>query len=397
MAGLALALAACGGSGAAPPASSAPPSSPAGSVSAATKPSASASLAAQASASASLAAKPSAATGAAVSAAPSGGAAPQASASAADMAFFNGKTITLIAPDNPGGSFDVWSRLLAPLMGQYLHATVNVQNIPPGNTIVGQNQLASSTADGLTIGWLNIGEDITNQTKGVPGVTFDPTKTAFVGVAGQGDFVLVADPASSYKSFDDIVKAAAPVPTLDVTSGTADLALRLIYGAYGVKAKYITGYESSKLLAAGFLRHDAPVAFQEPVVFQSAIQAGQALPLLILSALDPSNPIAGKMASVPTLDKLEQSNPPSSATAKATLDELKTIVNDGQVLAAPPGTPAGRVAALTAAMQSAMTQSSLLDQARKQGLLPNFQSGPQVRPDLEAGFKQEELLKPYLT
>jgi len=88
---------------------------------------------------------------------------------------------------------------------------------------------------------------------------------------------------------------------------------------------------------------------------------------------------------------------PSSATAKATLDELKTIVNDGQVLAAPPGTPAGRVAALTAAMQSAMTQSSLLDQARKQGLLPNFQSGAQVRPDLEAGFKQEELLKPYLT
>jgi len=313
------------------------------------------------------------------------------------MAFFNGKTITLIAPDNPGGSFDLWSRLLAPLMAQYLHATVNVQNIPPGNTIVGQNTLAASSPDGLTIGWLNIGEDITNQTKGVPGVNFDPTKMGFVGVAGQGDFVLVADPSSSYKSFDDVVKATAPVPTLDVTSGTADLALRLIYGAYSVKAKYITGYESSKLLAAGFLRHDAPVAFQEPVVFQSAIQAGQATPLMIMSPLDPSNPIAAKMANVPTLDKLQQTDPPSGATAKTTIAELKTIVTDGQVLAAPPATPDGRVAALTAAMQFAMSQSSLLDQARKQGLLPNFQTGAQVRPALEDGFKQEQLLKPYLT
>ena len=49
---------------------------------------------------------------------------------AAGSGDFKGKTITLIAPDGPGGSYDSYARLFAPYLGQELGATVNVENVP---------------------------------------------------------------------------------------------------------------------------------------------------------------------------------------------------------------------------------------------------------------------------
>jgi tripartite-type tricarboxylate transporter receptor subunit TctC len=316
-----------------------------------------------------------------------------------DLSYFKGKTITLIAPDNPGGSFDQWSRLIAPEMGTYLHATVNVENIPPGNTVVGQNTLASSAPNGLTIGWLNAIEDVSfNITAGSSGLNFNPVKEDMIAAPGQNITVWVTDPSSSYTSWKSIVKSKTPVDTLDVTSGTADLYLRAVYGAYGVNAKIITGYESSKLLAAGFLRHDAPVAEEEFTVFADAISTHEARPVLITTPPLASDPGTKSLLKVPTIAEVAKDDPPKTAKERAALQEIVALVTlPGNILAAPKGTPAGELAALDAAAQYALTRSAVKSQAATEGLTPGYFSGQACLAGYKSALTHIDLLKPYMS
>lgn len=319
-----------------------------------------------------------------------------APSSAPDLAYFRGKTITFIAPDKPGGSFDEWSRLLAPVMGQYLKATVNVENVPPGNTIVGQNQLASSSPDGLTIGWLNAGEDVADAVKGTPGITFSLSSMGVVGAPGFGQMVLVAQPNSPYKTFADLQKAAGTVTALDVTKGTGDTVERVLLGSYDINAKIITGYESSKDLAAGFLRGDGQIAEEELAVFQNAIATGKAVPLWVSESVPSQNPVYAQMQSVPTLQQLIQTSPPQNPQQAQAIKVLQSLTQVAQVVAAPPGVQPGILAALQAAMKYAMSQPAVQAQALKESLVPTFYDAQQTAQALQTDQQDAQALKPYL-
>jgi tripartite-type tricarboxylate transporter receptor subunit TctC len=325
----------------------------------------------------------------------SGAAASGSASGGADVSYFHGKTITLVAPDNPGGSFDEYSRIIAPLMGKYLGATVNVENVPAGNTVVGQNTVAHAQPNGLTIGWLNSIEDVSFSIgAGSGGVNFDPNDEAMIGAPGQSIQVWVSDPSSSYKTWQSIVNSTQTVNTLDVTSGTADLYLRALYGAYGVKSKIVTGYESPKLLAAGFLRHDAPVAEEEFTVFADAISSGQAHPVLTSNA-----PPAGTkgLDGVPTIAQIAKQFPPKTAAGQAALQEVVSLTNLGAILFAPQGTPAGEQAALQAAAKSALSDASAVKQEVTEGLTPGFFSGQQTETQYKGALAHANLLKPYIS
>jgi tripartite-type tricarboxylate transporter receptor subunit TctC len=325
----------------------------------------------------------------------SGTSASAAASSGPDLSYFHGKTITLVAPDNPGGSFDEYSRLIAPLMGKYLGATVNVENVPAGNTVVGQNTVAHAQANGLTIGWLNSIEDVSFTIgAGSGGLNFSPDDEDMIAAPGQSIQVWVTDPSSGYTSWQSIVNSKQTVSTLDVTSGTADLYLRALYGAYGVKSKIVTGYESSKLLAAGFLRHDAPVAEEEFTVFSDAISAGQARPVLISNSAPPG---AKSLTGVPTISQIAEEFPPKTAEGKAALQEITSLVNLGAILFAPTGTPAGERAALQAAAKYALTSASVEKQEVTEGLTPGYFSGQQCQTAYTTALSHADLLKPYIS
>jgi tripartite-type tricarboxylate transporter receptor subunit TctC len=314
------------------------------------------------------------------------------------MSFYQGKTITFIAPDKPGGSFDLWSRLLAQYLGQYLKATVNVENVPPGNTIVGQNQLAASAPDGLTIGWINAGEDVADQVKGVGGVNFNPANLSFVGAPGFGQLVFVAQTSAPYKTFQSLSNATAakPVTSLDVTKGTGDTVERVILGAYGIHAKIITGYASSKDLGAGYLRGDGQIAEEELAVFQDAITSGHATPLLVTAPVPPQNPTYSQMKNVPTLQQLYAQDPPPTSQGKAAIQVLMSLITTAQDVVAPTGVPTARLAALRAAMKWAFQQSSLKSRALQESLTPTYYSGPQAQANYKLAQTKAQSLKSYL-
>lgn len=95
------------------------------------------------------------------------------------LCFYRGKSITIIAPDAPGGGLDIYSRIVGPVIGTYLHASVSVENIAQANTITGQDTLAAATPDGLTIGMISPGSDIDNEVTNVPSTNFNPLAWCF--------------------------------------------------------------------------------------------------------------------------------------------------------------------------------------------------------------------------
>lgn len=62
-----------------------------------------------------------------------------------------GRPITIIVPFAPGGSTDILTRLLAERMTALLGQSVQVENRPGGNTIVGAEHVARARPDGLTL------------------------------------------------------------------------------------------------------------------------------------------------------------------------------------------------------------------------------------------------------
>ena len=99
-----------------------------------------------------------------------------AAGSGGGAGYFKGKTITLIAPDAPGGSYDSYARLFAPYVGQELGATINVENVNGAGTLQGSNQMAAATPNGLTIGMVNVGGDIASLVEKQPGQSFTMSK-----------------------------------------------------------------------------------------------------------------------------------------------------------------------------------------------------------------------------
>ena len=66
--------------------------------------------------------------------------------------FYKGKTLKFNVPWAPGGSGDIWARVLAPHLGKHTGAKVIVENVPGAGGLVGGTQLYSLTKpDGLTI------------------------------------------------------------------------------------------------------------------------------------------------------------------------------------------------------------------------------------------------------
>lgn len=303
------------------------------------------------------------------------------------LSFYRGKTITFIAPDKPGGGFDQNTRVYAPYLGHYLHANVNVVNVPAGNTVAGQNQLASSKPNGLTVGWLNAGPDVEDTILGLPGLTFDPAKLDMLGgTAPTTDAVasLVSPTCNQWTSWATLVQnssAQNPVTELIQTTGTTTFVLVLADGVFNVHATTIPGYASSADLLQGFLRGDGCVVIDPVSTIGPLVKAGEARPLLLNVKLQRSNVYVKYFAKTPTIAEAEQQFASSITTPLQKTGEraLAGAALSARGFIAPNGTPAAQTAALTAAFRSASLNAGIQAQLINEGSPTGYQSPAIVR------------------
>ena len=342
-----------------------------------------------------LAACGSSSSGASSNSSTSNSAAPATtSANAAAAAYFKGKTITLIAPDNPGGGFDQYARIVAPALAKYLGATVNVENVNGGGTVVGTNQMAAASPDGLTLSVVNTGGDIASLIEKQPGQNFDLSKLSWVGQAGSSPSVLITSPNSGVTSFSQLLTVKTPIKVVDVRNGTGDMFNRIVLGAFNIPHTFITGFTSTGTLKQGFLAGDGQYAFENMPTFLSMLNGGQAKALLVTTK--PTLPVLVKAAGTAVTLSQALSSATLTAPQTAAIKEAIALSSLDYDFAGPPGIPAARLAVLRDAFQKAVADPTTVAQATKEGEPLNFIDGASVATQVTAAITNGAAISAYV-
>jgi tripartite-type tricarboxylate transporter receptor subunit TctC len=116
--------------------------------------------------------------------------------------FYKGKTITILIPSSPGGTFDLISRTEAPFIEKYTGATTLIQN---SKVILAQNTLYRSKPDGLTVILCGHGpKEITAQLFKQQGTAFDWTQFTLLGRIPASSTAFVVIKKSGWKTPADL-------------------------------------------------------------------------------------------------------------------------------------------------------------------------------------------------
>lgn len=316
------------------------------------------------------------------------------SASASAASYFKGKTITLIAPDSPGGDFDLYARIIAPAFGKYLGATVNVENVPGAATIVGTNQMAAATPNGLTLGMVDTSADIGSLIEKKPGQNFDLKKLSWIGQAGTSPDVFITSPNSGVTSFSQLLKAKSPIKVLDTSGSLGDLFNKVVLGAFHIPYKLITGFGTSSALKQGLLAHDGQFLFENLPPFLSMLRGGQARALLVTSEPNLST-LKQAVGNAVTLSSALKSVSLTSAETAA-INEVQALSDLDFDMAGPPGIPTARLAALRTAFQKAITDPTTIAEAKKESEPLGYVSGSQVSSNVTSAISKGSAILVYV-
>lgn len=306
--------------------------------------------------------------------------------------YFKGKTITLIAPDKPGGSYDSYARLFVPYLEQELGATINVENIAGGGTVEGSNEMAAASPNGLTIGMVAVGGDIASKVENQPGVNFDMSKLTWLGQPAVVPNALITQPDSSVRSFAAMMHATRPVVVLDIRNGVGDMLNRVVFGAFGIPHQIDTGFEATSALKQGFLAKDGQTIFEAMSTLYPLLSGNQAKALLTTGAI--TTPSYQKVLSgVPSLESEASSLTGSKAAA---VKEAVALSNLADCFAAPAGLPAAEASALRTAFSKAAALPALQAQAEKESLPLAFIDGATLAGQVNTALTNASAISLYV-
>jgi tripartite-type tricarboxylate transporter receptor subunit TctC len=270
--------------------------------------------------------------------------------------FYRGKTITLTAGFNPGGGADTYARLVARHLGKHVAGNPNivVKNMQGAGSVIAANYLFNvSGKEGTELG-LFAGNIVIDPLIGGTQHKYEARRFNWIGAPSSDSNVCVASLKTSFRTIDDAIKremitGAAGTSTLDFP--------QVMNAVIGTKFKIVKGYRGSAALRLALDRSE--IEGFCGVGYNSMRAAGLTdgkVNLLVQVGLS-KNP---NMPKVPFIFDY----------AKTDADRQLFRLVFGWLdlerpIAAPPGTPADRVAALRAGFDKAMKDPALLADAAK--------------------------------
>lgn len=301
----------------------------------------------------------------AAGAASSGAASSTAPASSAAAGFYQGKTITLIVPNAPGGLMDVTARIVAPYLQKAAGASaIRVQDVKGAGGVKGLNALWAAPNDGLTIGFTSVPTVVLTSLLNGSAVNYQAQKLVYIGRLSTAPRVLVASKKSGITS---VAQLKGKTITMGIQGFDDDFYTQAALAAsLGFNVKYVSGFDSLAAQSTSVANGETN-ALEASLASQSgAIKAGLVTPLVMIS----DAPVAG-YPNVPTWTSLAPSD--SLATAFDTLITLE------RGFFAPPGIPDAATTALRAALTQALADPALDAQLTKAGAPPEPMSGADVQ------------------
>ncbi|MCD6073689.1 MAG: extra-cytoplasmic solute receptor family protein [Rhodospirillales bacterium] len=274
-------------------------------------------------------------------------------------AFYKDKTLKFIVSTGPGGGFDSYARMLAPLIAKELDATVVVQNMPGGGGIVATNSVYSQSGDALLFMILNGNAAGLAQLIGDPSVRFDVTKFGILGLITSSPWMWLGSPLSPLKTAEDFLKPGAKSSWggSGQMGGISDGAA-VTCEALQMNCKVVRGYNGSAQAALALARGEVDAMYVSDTSAASYVKSGGAKPILAVS--DERSPF---FPDVPTVFEALKLTPEQKWWF-----EFRSAIDDIQrMMAMPPNVPADRLAHMRKVVAKVLTDPAVIAEGEKTG------------------------------
>ena len=294
--------------------------------------------------------------------------------------FYRGRTMTLVVGSSPGGINDLSSRLVARHLGHFIpgNPTIIVQNLPGAGGLV--------TANRIYNGAERDGSVITKLERAVPqlaiqgnrNANFDPVKFTWLGSLSSyanDAYLMLINASHPAKSAPDLKKPGIAVTLGADNAASSNLAFGLIArDALGLNVKVVRGYTGA---ASMFLAMQSG-ELDGQMIGLSSVRTGQRdlwskavfRPLLQFGRTT-------RLPELPDVPTGRELGPDADARALIAFAELPFFM--ALPFAAPPGIPADRAQALTAAFMAMCRDKAFVAEAEMLGFDVSPIDGEAVR------------------
>jgi tripartite-type tricarboxylate transporter receptor subunit TctC len=281
------------------------------------------------------------------------------SAGQATSGFYDGKVITLIVPNSPGGRMTRYARLYAPFIAKYTGAKeMRVVNKKGGGGVKGTNFLWVAKPDGMTIAFTSV-----------------PTLILVMVVGGK----------SKIRSIQDVQKLSRPF--INPSQGTDEdfYTLAVLSDALNFKLKIVTGYEGQADTGVAIIKGDGDGLLTSWAYTIPLIKNGDMHPVLtIWQNRHPDYP------EVPTALELVKGKD------KEAVQAIVNMLAMHRGFFGPPNMDPKATAALRAAISKASADPELKAEGKKRGLILLPSDGATEQARIVQITKASQMIVPIL-
>lgn len=311
--------------------------------------------------------------------------------------FYRGKTIRIVVGFAPGGSFDLYSRLLAKHMPQYIpgNPTIIAENKPGAASVVAANAVYNTEPkDGTVIGSINE-FGVLQQLLGQEGIQFDAARFNWLGASVDTASACLARADLGINSVQDIMNGRElVVGTTGLGAATHDTPA-VLNAALGTNFKLVPGYD-------GISRIQLALESREVDGYCVSFDAMLIVGRQMLEGSNPTAKVFLVMGDKPLDHPYLQGVPAAESLAKT--DEARQLLRAvhapsqmSKPFALAPDVPRDRVEALRRAMEQAFANPQLIEEASRSQLEVAARNGADVtgivhdllrtRPEIVARLK----------
>lgn len=296
--------------------------------------------------------------------------------------FYKRTNINVIVGSGTGGGYDAYARLLARHMGRFVPGSPSmvVQNMPGAGGLKSANNLYMiAPKDGATIAILHNTLTL-NQIAGSSSVSYDMRKFEWLGSLSITSTICAFTGKAGVTKLSDVVTREV---IIGASAGSTSMIPAILNSLVGTKFKQVKGYESTSNILVAMERGEVDGVCgwgwdSAKVQAMSALER-KAFGIGLDIANEPHPDL--KKLGVPFVMDLMKEGPNKQA-----LDLILSTQYYNRPFAAPPGTPADRIAALRKAFADALQDKTLLDEAAKARMDIDYLSPELVMGALDKAF-----------
>lgn len=277
--------------------------------------------------------------------------------------FFSQRTITFVSVFAPGGTYDLYSRLVATHLPNFIpgRPRVVVQYVPGAGGLTGAVHLATQAPqDGTEIGMVDRAVAV-NQVLHTVGVSLDVRKFQWVGSVSSYGGVLQVAGRTGIKTADDLRRISMVVGSWGIETSSYTLPV-LLNALAGTRFKVVTGYRGASEvdLAVETGEVDGRVSSWPTLKYMKASSLADGSVVVVTQSGLKRNPDLPQVPLVWELASTEQ--------GRRILQFIDSDSAIGWSVVAPPGVPADRVAAVRRAFDAMVADPKFLSDAQARHL-----------------------------